>query len=159
MLNLDISFLDIDVRRTVFTHRAELDQMTIGLEFLNREQHVQRSDNVVHLRKYGVLAIDHRIGRGALFGEMDHSVRLKVFKHRRQKVVIRYVANEQFDGLSRQFLPDADAIGQGLDGRQSLYAKLKIPLPPQKVVDDGDVVARSEERRVGKECRSRWWPY
>src|SRR5690606_41821358 len=21
------------------------------------------------------------------------------------------------------------------------------------------VVARSEERRVGKECRSRWWPY
>src|SRR3712207_8750411 len=22
-----------------------------------------------------------------------------------------------------------------------------------------DGVARSEERRVGKECRSRWWPY
>src|SRR5436853_7308939 len=22
-----------------------------------------------------------------------------------------------------------------------------------------DVDARSEERRVGKECRSRWWPY
>src|SRR5947207_7507117 len=22
-----------------------------------------------------------------------------------------------------------------------------------------DLVERSEERRVGKECRSRWWPY
>ena len=25
--------------------------------------------------------------------------------------------------------------------------------------DDERAVARSEERRVGKECRSRWWPY
>src|SRR5690242_3914137 len=24
---------------------------------------------------------------------------------------------------------------------------------------DGQSVLRSEERRVGKECRSRWWPY
>src|SRR5438876_4959820 len=24
---------------------------------------------------------------------------------------------------------------------------------------DRDVCGRSEERRVGKECRSRWWPY
>ena len=23
----------------------------------------------------------------------------------------------------------------------------------------GGIVGRSEERRVGKECRSRWWPY
>ena len=23
----------------------------------------------------------------------------------------------------------------------------------------GHVLRRSEERRVGKECRSRWWPY
>ena len=27
------------------------------------------------------------------------------------------------------------------------------------VVTRGDVVGRSEERRVGKECRSRWSPY
>src|ERR1035438_7017802 len=71
---------------------------------------------------------------------MDYSVGLKVFKYGREKVVVGYVANEQFDGLSGQFLPHADAIGQRLDGRQWLYAKLKIPLPPQKVVDDGDVV-------------------
>ena len=27
------------------------------------------------------------------------------------------------------------------------------------VLEDNDVKARSEERRVGKECRSRWSPY
>ena len=26
------------------------------------------------------------------------------------------------------------------------------------VIGNGDVIG-SEERRVGKECRSRWWPY
>src|SRR5215813_8943576 len=29
----------------------------------------------------------------------------------------------------------------------------------ERVVDDDDRDARSEERRVGKECRSRWSPY
>ena len=28
---------------------------------------------------------------------------------------------------------------------------------PQEVIDD--ILTRSEERRVGKECRSRWSPY
>src|ERR1039457_3765184 len=31
------------------------------------------------------------------------------------------------------------------------------PLPPRSA--DGHCVDRSEERRVGKECRSRWSPY
>ena len=30
---------------------------------------------------------------------------------------------------------------------------------PVKVSDDGTIFNRSEERRVGKECRSRWSPY
>src|SRR5688572_33415570 len=31
---------------------------------------------------------------------------------------------------------------------------LSVTLDPELLTD-----ARSEERRVGKECRSRWWPY
>src|SRR3989475_7337960 len=31
--------------------------------------------------------------------------------------------------------------------------------PARRLVDAGAAVARSEERRVGKECRSRWSPY
>ena len=36
-----------------------------------------------------------------------------------------------------EFLPDAQPVRQGLDGRQSLRAQLEIPLPPQEIVDDG----------------------
>ena len=32
-------------------------------------------------------------------------------------------------------------------------------LSAEGAVDENDVKARSEERRVGKECRSRWSPY
>ena len=28
-----------------------------------------------------------------------------------------------------------------------------------RTADQGDMIIRSEERRVGKECRSRWSPY
>src|SRR2546425_12889638 len=32
-------------------------------------------------------------------------------------------------------------------------------LPPREGAMDQELVQRSEERRVGKECRSRWSPY
>src|SRR5690242_21531745 len=39
----------------------------------------------------------------------------------------------------------------GLDGRYPVGEHLVEPAPAMR--------QRSEERRVGKECRSRWWPY
>ena len=35
-----------------------------------------------------------------------------------------------------------------------IVEKYKVPH-----ISTGDIVLRSEERRVGKECRSRWSPY
>src|SRR2546429_5465939 len=46
--------------------------------------------------------------------------------------------------------------------QQDVYDRLKevvITLPPLRERDDILHLARSEERRVGKECRSRWSPY
>src|SRR5947207_14138688 len=51
------------------------------------------------------------------------------------------------------------------DAAESLKAELESlgvrALPVQCDVADTEAAAemRSEERRVGKECRSRWWPY
>ena len=53
---------------------------------------------------------------------------------------------------------------------QSLRALIKAPDPGRKITKIGFIIfwipepigitnARSEERRVGKECRSRWSPY
>ena len=39
------------------------------------------------------------------------------------------------------------------------FQGLEIDQLQRSVIKDGKVVERSEERRVGKECRSRWSPY
>ena len=41
------------------------------------------------------------------------------------------------------------------------YTTYQVCVNPQAITEDADRerIARSEERRVGKECRSRWSPY
>jgi hypothetical protein len=77
VLDGDVSLFDIDIGRAVFAHGAELDQVAVGLEFAQGEEQIQRAHDIVHLGADGVVAIDHRIRRGALFGEVNHGLRLK----------------------------------------------------------------------------------
>ena len=50
-------------------------------------------------------------------------------------------------------LEDANLVLEGVNPScgDDIFLELKV--------EDGVVVDRSEERRVGKECRSRWSPY
>ena len=47
------------------------------------------------------------------------------------------------------------------EGAKTLEILKKSPLETPYIVQiaDSDALCRSEERRVGKECRSRWSPY
>src|SRR5664279_2346649 len=71
----DVTLFDIDVRSTVLTHGSKFDEMTIRKNFTHGKQDVKCTDDVVHLSKDGVLAIDHRIGGGTLFGKMNNGFR------------------------------------------------------------------------------------
>src|SRR3712207_7964966 len=51
-------------------------------------------------------------------------------------------ALNKFSAIARQYNAEAIAVGNGTAGRET-----------------ADILRRSEERRVGKECRSRWSPY
>src|SRR2546430_4323513 len=51
--------------------------------------------------------------------------------------------------------PSATATGKGSTGRASQCSRKSIA-PPRW---GSHLMMRSEERRVGKECRSRWSPY
>src|SRR3712207_7177203 len=56
--------------------------------------------------------------------------------------------------LRNQMLP---MIYKGMDG-----AEKRLPRTQEEfraVISDVKILCRSEERRVGKECRSRWSPY
>ena len=57
--------------------------------------------------------------------------------------------------LPEEELPWEGAVLAGTQGPDPFMAYGTNPLRPRK--DKKDV--RSEERRVGKECRSRWSPY
>ena len=46
-----------------------------------------------------------------------------------------------------------------LDQARSLLVTQQRRYPKAATLRDGDALLRSEERRVGKECRSRWSPY
>ena len=47
----------------------------------------------------------------------------------------------------------------GVENMESLQVQLPNDLQEATKAMIGDALNRSEERRVGKECRSRWSPY
>ena len=49
--------------------------------------------------------------------------------------------------------------GAALNGEGGFYSRLEEYQGPADIVIDFSHHSRSEERRVGKECRSRWSPY
>ena len=62
---------------------------------------------------------------------------------------------EAFDGLLMKLADDPVSLAN------VLYAVCKLQADERDVTDEqfGELLGRSEERRVGKECRSRWSPY
>ena len=50
-----------------------------------------------------------------------------------------------------------DVVTCGLN--QKVISSFNVPVLVDKVMDEVSADERSEERRVGKECRSRWSPY
>src|SRR3712207_7528847 len=94
-----------------------------------------------------------------------------VFSSRRRHT--RYWRDWSSDVCSSDLVDDPRDAAQGVDGAlvggqllQRAEGLLKLLVDLRGALQDGDAGAqraadarRSEERRVGKECRSRWSPY
>ncbi len=83
-----------------------------------------------------MLAVDHRIWSGTLFGEVDDSFGLEGLNHRREKITVRDVADKELDGVSGDFLPGLEAVGEKTNGSQRSRAEFMVPLAAQEVIDD-----------------------
>src|SRR3984893_10202027 len=71
----DGTLFDVKVGCAGLSHGPELDQMTLWPELSQGEQQVERPDDIVHLSKDSVFAVDHRVGRRTLLCKMNHGVR------------------------------------------------------------------------------------
>src|SRR5487761_1815889 len=76
VLDVDEPLLDVDVGGPVLAHGAQLDDVAVGGQVADGEEQVEGADHVVDLGLDGTAAADHRVGGGALLGEVDHRIRL-----------------------------------------------------------------------------------
>lgn len=136
-----VTFLDVDVRSTVFTHRAEFDQVAIRRKLFNRVQDVNGTHNVVRLRKDGARSIHHRVRCRALLAKVYRGSRVEFFKRCAQKLVVAHVADEQLDLSPGNFFPLANSFVDGFNRRQGIETELIIKLTSTQVIDDGHLVA------------------
>src|SRR5208282_1084643 len=136
----DVAFFDVNVRSAVFAHGAEFDQVAIGLQFAEGEKQIQRADYVVDLGVDGVAAVNHGVGGGALFGEVDDGLGFETLDEVAEEFVVSDVADVGFDGAAGEAVPGAETVGEGPDGSESLRAQLVVPLAADEVVHDSDLV-------------------
>ena len=81
-----------------------------GLSFAHGEKKIQSADHVVDLREDGVLAVDHRIRSGALFGEVDDGLGFGGFDGGDEKIVVGDVAYLDVDRFAGQLRPDSQPV-------------------------------------------------
>ena len=115
--------------------------MDVGVGLLDRVEDVQGADHVVVLGVHGVLAVDHRIRRGALFREMNDRVGTESVDHVEGRVRVRQIGDERVDQPARVLVPGPDARVQRRNGNEALDTHLVVVLPPYEVVTDRDIVA------------------
>jgi error-prone DNA polymerase len=141
VLDVQPAFLDVDVRRTVLAHRAELDQVDLRVGLRDRVQQVERAQDVVRLGVDRMVAVDHGVGRGALLREVHHRVRAEIADHAVGEYRIDQIADVAADFLASEFPPGRDPRAQRLDRHEAVGAEFVVVMPAREVVGDRDLVA------------------
>ena len=90
---------------------------------------------------------------------MNIAYRFRIYPTEEQKILLgktfgccRFLYNQMLDDKIREY----EKTKKMLKNTPAMY---KREYPFLKEVDSLALANRSEERRVGKECRSRWSPY
>ena len=73
--------------------------------------------------------------------------------------VVRASGKDAVDLLDKLFCVRVTGLGDAMKLAGWAEVKGRLLATPRIVMENEESVLRSEERRVGKECRSRWSPY
>ena len=122
---------------------------------MTRVKELLLEDRIIHIYPEGTRSRNGDIGDGKIgVGKLAHETKIKVVPvyHEGTQSILPVGTNRIHGGNKI-----AISVGEPID-MSDLYALPESKQVFQQVVDRM-IVARSEERRVGKECRSRWSPY
>ncbi len=151
VLDLEVALLDVDVRRAVLAHRAELDQVRVGGDLGHRVQDVQRVDDVVRLREHGVLPVDHRVRGARHLAVVDDRLGPELAEQALDDAPVGQVALGDADLQTRDL---SERLGpgrqRGADRGERIRPGLVVGTPPQVVVDRVHLVARAGEVHRGR---------
>src|SRR3712207_8281103 len=87
-----------------------------------------------------------------IYAPLAHRLGIWQIKWELEDLAFRYSDPEQYELISRQLLLRRDA-------REKIVQRVISTLSQALAREGIEAEIRSEERRVGKECRSRWSPY
>ena len=137
--------------RAVLTHGAELHQVRIGRECLDREQHVERVHDVVRLREDRVLAVLHRVRRRRHLAVVHDRLRSELAEHALgDRPVARGRPPCTPIVLAGHVLPGGDALRAGRPGSASANR-----CRPRRVRGDAGSRRRRGPRGRGSRTASR----
>ena len=143
VLDLDPALLNVDVRRAVLAHGAELDDVAVGGVVHDTPDGVEGRIEVVAQRQASGRLRTHRIGGRRLLGIVHDGFRL----HRREDFVhgagIGAVGDHDPHRLAGAFLKDARPLLQGRRREQRPGIRFHRHGAPQVVVDDRHIMAEA----------------
>ena len=151
VVDLDVALFDVDVRRAVLAHRAELHEVRVGREVAHRVDHVQRVHDVVRLGEDRVLAVLHGVGRARHLAVVHDRLGPELAEERLGHRPVGEVALGEADLVAGDVLPGGDALGQARrDRREGVGAR-----PPGVRCVAGSCRPRAPRGR-GWRTASRW---
>ena len=142
---MDKALLNVNIRRAVFAHRAELDQPALGNDASDCPQDVQGARDVIHLSERRAIVVNHGVRSGRLFAVVHNCVGPEFIHHSFHDSIIPEVPDKQFDFFAGDLFPCLYAIVQRANGDQRLDVQLHFPSPLRKIVDHGECVPATRQ--------------
>jgi len=150
VLDLDEPLLDVDVRRPVLAHGPELDHVAVRSAVAYREEHIEGAHHVVDLRLHTVAGADHRVGGGALLGEVDDGFGLGGADQLVDRGGVTEVDLVPVELVAALRLPAGQTVGNRGDRASGCPFRTPRPAPSHQAVDRDDVMAACRQVKGGR---------
>ena len=145
VLDLEEALRDVQVRRAVLAHRAELDQVRVGRQVPHRVEHVEGALDVVALHPDRMLRVHHGVRRRRALAEVDDRFRLHLFEQPVDQLEVGQVAKGNVRTSAVGGFERVEPRHERRDRQGRTTAHLRDPVAAETGVDAGNLVAAGRQ--------------